>query len=614
MADRPRQAAGARSPQASGPADAPAAPRVVRQRPVIPERYALREKDGVRFLECDEAPRLRAIIDPEMAVSRSEAASLGERVILLDGAGSFGPTIDTEHKLYNLDHHEGCERLFTLATCEQALLLVHSGLELSEGDWTLYANDPDLDTVLAVWCLLNHRRVRELRDEARDVLLPLFRLEGAIDAHGAELAGLCGLPSDVLERTRRTIDDLLVRERSLKQTGSWATKNAYAYTLEMLRAVDLLVYEGDDFGDDTRIEEVYGHVEIAPRRVAVACRDRSGIYAVEQHLKSRWGDQLGIIALENQPGRYTLRRLSSVTGPDLEPAYALLNRVDPAVDGRPPGKRWGGSRDIGGSPRPAGTRLGADEVLALLHRAYASSTRWARVRRVAGGLALGLAFAGVAPLAGFLPTPEPLLSLAPGVAEAWRAGLASLVALLLGMGATRQASQRRPWVFGWRAPANGGGAWLAPVALLGALPAAAWAALAAPGSGAPALAARLAAAALGLAAAEVWFRGLVHGLFALDHPVQRPGGDWQVSRAAGVSTLAWAAVVAGLSAFALTGLGGTAWSPARIFAAVAAGALPVGLALAALRERTLSLLPGLGLQLAGLVAVVVGLALGLPAP
>ena len=39
--------------------------------------------------------------------------------------------LDNSSKLYNLDHHEGCERAFTLATCEQALLMVYSGVELS---------------------------------------------------------------------------------------------------------------------------------------------------------------------------------------------------------------------------------------------------------------------------------------------------------------------------------------------------------------------------------------------------------------------------------------------------------------------------------------------------
>ena len=358
MGDPPRHAAGPRSPSVGGgpavkvPASEPA--QQVRQPAVIPERYAARYKDGVRYLECDEAPRLRALIDPEMAVSRSEAVSLGPRVILLDGAGSFGPLIDSERKLYNLDHHAECERLFTLSTCEQALVLVQSGLELSEGDWTIYANDPDLDTLLALWCLLNHRRVRELNPEARDVLLPLLRLEGAIDANGPELARFCGLPSVVLEETQKRIDQLLSHERSLKQTGSWVNTKVYPYATEILRAIDAIVYAREDFGDYSSVEEVYGHVEITPGCVAVACRDRAGIYTVEQHLKTRWGDQLGLIALENQPGQYTLRRVSSISGPDLQPAYALLNRLDPAVDGRPSGKRWGGSQDIGGSPRPMG--------------------------------------------------------------------------------------------------------------------------------------------------------------------------------------------------------------------------------------------------------------------
>lgn len=350
MADPPRQLASLRYPPMSAGAEArfDKPPAIVRRLPVIPERYSTREKDGVRSLECDEAPRMRVVVDPNMAASRSDVSSLGERVVLLDGAGSFGPQIDNDRKQYNLDHHSGCERLFTLATCEQALLLVHSGLRLSEGDWTIYANDPDLDTVLALWCLLNHRRLRELRPEALDVLLPVLRLEGAIDSNGPELAKLCGLPSRVLADTQRRIDELLVRERELKQAGAWEKKDVYAYTIEMLRSIDAMVYQFEDFGDYTRIEEIYGHVEIAPRQVAVVCRDRSGIYTVEQHLKTHWGDQLSLIALENQPGHYTLRRVSSLDGPDLEPAYALLNRIDPAVDGRPPGKRWGGSQEIGG--------------------------------------------------------------------------------------------------------------------------------------------------------------------------------------------------------------------------------------------------------------------------
>lgn len=608
MADPPRQAVELRSPPA-GAADrgVPASRGVVRHLPVIPERYAVRGKDGQRYLECDEAPRLRAIIDLEMSVSRAEAGSLGERVILLDGAGSFGPLIDNDRKLYNLDHHTGCERLFTLSTCEQALLLVESGLELTEGDWTFYANEPDLDTVLALWCLLNHRRVRELRTEARDVLLPLLRLEGAIDANGPELARLCGLPSDVLEETQGRIDELLARERALKQTGSWGSKNVHAYTAEVLRAVDAIVYVREDFGDDTRIEEVVGHVAIEPRRVAVACRDRSGIYSVEQHLKARWGDQLGLIALENQPGVVTLRRVSSLAGPDLEPAYELLNRLDPAVDGRPIGKRWGGSPDIGGSPRPHGTELSAGEILEILERAYRLPRFGRRVRRTLTALTLGAAFLMLGPLVAWVLTPLALNAAPAGVAFAYRVALPAVLAILLASLATRVASRRRPWVFGWRTPAEGGGWWLAPLVLLGAAPLG-LALSAHVGTDVAELVAVALAGIAGIAAIEIWFRGLVHGCFAVDYPMQRPGGPWLLSRAAVISALTYAVVV-------VVAIGPEAGSPippalglSRIAVLGALGGLSfiAGLSLAVIRERSISLWPGVGLQALGVAAAAGG--------
>ncbi len=572
--------------------------------PEIPKRYALREKDDIRYIECDEAPRLRAIIDSQMSVSRSGAASLGPRVILLDGAGSFGPLIDNDEKLYNLDHHSDCERLFTLSTCEQALLLVHSGLDLSEGDWKIYANDPDLDTVLALWCLLNYRRVRELSPEARDILLPLFRLEGAIDANGPELASLCGLSNENLERTLQRIDHLLARERELKQARSWTKKRLLPYTLQMLRAVDALVYAAEDFGDYARIDSIYGHVEVAPGRVAVVCRDAGGIYAVEQHLKTRWGDQLSLIALENEPGQYTLRRVNKLSGPKLGPAYDRLNRVDEAVDGHPPSKRWGGSEDIGGSPRPTGTMLAADELLEHLERAYRPSTRWRRMRASMGAMLTGVSCILIWPLTSFIPAPASFPGFRGGVPASYSFGLASLLLLTVGMFFAHSTLKRRPWVYGWRTPIKGGGVWLFPITLLGAIPIAAWLSTSV-GTRGWEIATAVGAGWLAIAAGEIWFRGLVHGLLVPDYSVQRPGGTWSISRAAFTSSLAYA-VVATVMARPL--LDHALFPRLGVSEAeLALGSLTlffaVGLALSALRERSLSFLPGLTVQLGGFSVV-----------
>jgi len=574
--------------------------------PEIPQRYALRDKDGLDFLECDEAPRLRAIIDPSMSVSRSAAASLGERVILLDGAGSFGPLIDNEEKLYNLDHHAGCERLFTLSTCEQALLMVHSGLELGEGDWKIYANEPDLDTVLALWCLLNFKRVRELGPEARDVLLPLLRLEGAIDANGPKLATLCGLSREHLERTSRRIDQLLARERELKQAGSWSKKKLYPYTLEMLRTVDQLIYAPEDFGDYTRIEEVYGHVEVGDRRVAVVCRDGSGIYTVEQHLKTRWGDQLSLIALENEPGQYTLRRVSTLAGPKLGPAYERLNRLDAAVDGDPIGKRWGGSEDIGGSPRPTGTLLAHDELVQEIERAYRPLSWWRRSWKSSLAFLVGVGCLLFWSVANYFPSPFWDSGTRAGVPESYAFALASLLVLTVGMLLTRSASQRRPWVFGWRKTVNGGGWGLLPLALLGAAPAAVWASTSM-GSRPNEHAAAIAAAAFAIVAGEIWFRGLVHGMLVPDFEVQRPAGRWLISRAAFASSAAYAIVATTMTTPAFNYLlqAPIGASSIELFAGSLTLFFAVGLALAMLRERSLSFLPGVFVQLSGLAIAIV---------
>ena len=571
-----------------------------RPTPLIPDRYRIRETEEGSFLLCEEAPRVRISVSASHSFSEAEARDLGKRVILLDGAGSFPLLLDNKSKIYNFDHHEGCERTFTLATCEQALLVVHSGLPLAEGDWTVYANEPDLDTVLAIWCLLNYERLPRLDQRSRDILFPMIRLEGAIDANGTELARLCGLPERSLAEAQQRIDRLLARERDIKARGLWFATDLLHFTLESLTDIDRLIYSGHDFSEYAQVEEVYGHVEIARRRVAVACRDDAGIYEVERSLKTRWGNQLALIALEKEPHHYTLRRTEALSDLDLRAAYAKLNLLDPAVDGRPPGKAWGGSDNIGGSPRPTGTLLGPGDLLKILRLAYRKPTAWARLGRVGLAFALGLgvvafssatAWLGMRLLPGLRGLPEVL-------EQAARLSGFSVIAVLTTWVLTRSLSDRRAWLFGLRRPAWGRWLWLVPVVVVAAVPCRAWF----PQAFSPqpehlgALAGSLLLAAF---AVEYGFRGLVHGVLILDAPVQKPGGPWFFSRAVGVSAFAYAlaTLVATLPWILLSP---APWiEPVEEIVVVAAAALAGGLALGVIRERSLSLWPGVALQILG---------------
>ncbi|MGH2901965.1 MAG: hypothetical protein ACRDMZ_25040, partial [Solirubrobacteraceae bacterium] len=222
----------------------------------VVDRYRVTPaRDGAR-LHCDETPGIVVRIDASFAFSEADARRLGPRVILLDGAGQFAPLIDGDAKLYNLDHHQGCVRAFTLPTCEQALVLVAKGLELDRGSWTLYVNEPDLDAVLAIWILLNHRRVTQLGDAAQRVLFPLVRLEGAIDAGGTEAAAYCGVPEPALAESRARLDHLYRREQTLR---ALVDLDATARTAALLRELDSLVFAESDWSAWRPVEEVYGN-------------------------------------------------------------------------------------------------------------------------------------------------------------------------------------------------------------------------------------------------------------------------------------------------------------------------------------------------------------------
>ncbi len=576
----------------------------------LPNRYEIREVDGQRILRCKEAPGLGVRCDRGFAFSESEARKLGEFTLLLDGAGQFSPLVDDLRHLYNLDHHAGCQRAFTLATCEQALILVLKGLDLDKGDWTIYVNEPDLDTLFAIWVLLNYRRVRALSPAARDVVFPLLRLEGAIDANGFEVAEACGLTQDQLHTERARLDQLHQRELAARQSGAWA--DLAQYCLDMLFAIDKLVFSGADFSDVPEIEKEYGHVNIGRDRVAVVCRDQAGIYEVEQRLKKIWGERLGIIALEKEPNHYTLRRAASLAGIALANAYAWLNLLDPAVDGHPPEKRWGGSDDIGGSPRPQGTGLLPREVSKILKLAYEQPTLGARLQRLLTAI---LWTCGLVALAGGLiggwrwlrgVRPDP-------VSTALQLGG---FGLLLTFGAavlTRRLSRGWTWLFGWRRSAGHDWLALAPAVLLPGLVGGVWVPPPPTLNSADVLLATALGCWLAALGLELTFRGLTHGLLVLDFPIEPLGGRWFVSWPTLIAALLYALLTAAAAPWLAAPWLAAPWlaapwlaapllvAPPTLAALTGAGepllafggALLAGLALGMIRERSLSVVPGI---------------------
>jgi hypothetical protein len=552
----------------------------------VRKRYVIRTDSEKRYLASLDAPNIAVRLERGLAVSGGAARKAPEGTIYLDGAAAGEPFMDTQRQVYNLDHHEGCVRSFTLSTCEQAMVLSIKGLDLRSGEWTLWANEPDLDTVLAIWVLLNHHHLSAEGSEVRRTIMPVLRLEGAIDAGGLRFAELCGFPEDLTQRTMQTIDELRREELFQKSTGNWSSLDFLEHTRRVLHGIDALVYAPGELAEIPDIEEI-ARVPITGDRIAVICRAGSGIYEVERGLAQLHGNRVGLIALQTSPGTYTLRQSDSFLPISLDQIYERLNTLDPAVRGD--ANRWGGSAEIGGSPRRTGTALSPGEIGGAVQWVYRQPSTLRRALAVAAAVLGAVAATALGLTVSALGEPGGSgLGDWPSVLASGRQPLFAVVVLavsacavlagwshrhLLGLGPPR----------GWR--------WI-PLALVGAAAGVlggAWSA----GTGGGDLDA-LGVLLLAPLACELMFRGAVHGLLAGSWRIQHTGGRWFVSVPTLITAVLSAAFVLFLTDGATGAWGLGVWSlPLRVVAA-----LVFSVACGVVRERSASVLPPVLIHLA----------------
>ena len=497
----------------------------------LPDRYSIRRRGEDRELVCRASPTVVVRVERGLTVSAGNARKAPPGTIYLDGAAEGGPFLDVEKAVFNLNHHEDCVRPFTLATCEQAMVVIRKGLDLQSRDWTIYANDPDLDTVLAIWVLLNHLRLNDIDQEIRRKVLPLVRLEGAIDAHGLEMQDLCAFPPELQESTFADLEHLRSKEVALKKEGRWNEIDFLEYTAGVLRAVDALIDSSHHFEGVLEVEEL-ARAEIGEKQLAIVCRGDTGIYEVEPHLRRLHGKRLGVVILQKDPRTYTVRQVDPFLPATLESAYERLNLIDLAAGNRRSGNRWGGSGEIGGSPRATGTSLTPRQIADAFARAYHKPTRGERL----GTLAVVLLRTTVVMLAAMVATyylgwrSDP----AGSIKGYFRSQAGIYVGVLGGISVVLILAflRRGRKLHGLCLPAGLDWLVLLPGALLGGLAGGAWIFTAALTSSRFLLKHHWTEIiiAIGLPiTAEVLFRGLAHGTLAQRFRTQHTGGPWFLS-------------------------------------------------------------------------------------
>ncbi len=509
----------------------------------FPDRYSIKGEGAERVLVCLEAPNLQVVVKAGLTATASAAHKAPPGTIYLDGVAQAEPFLDHNKKIYNLDHHEGCVRTFTVATCEQALIMCVKGWDLQDREWKIFANEPDLDTIFAIWIILNYKRINNPSAIHRRSLFALVRLEGIIDSLGLEMKELSGFPAEVLQKLMRIIDRLRATELELKKAGEWANADYLEYTIGVLRMLDQILIKVGELDDFKGVEEL-ARVELTNNRIAVVVESDLGIYELEPYLTKLYGNRLGWVALRKGESEYTLRQIDLFMPASLEELYQRLNFMDPTVKGRINVNRWGGSGDIGGSPRSTGTKLTAEQIALACRDVIDKRSDIRHVKRflISAGFTLLILIAAIATGQNWQP------SLWFGV-ETMRVGFmgqmfgyhAALLIFTLIMLAG--VAWRQPWQFGFMRPIGKDWWMLLPFAVFCGLTGD----MLVPGptvfASDPGIALTLALILIPISL-ELLFRGLVHGMMAQLATIQNCESRWFFSGPTIGSALLYALVVA----------------------------------------------------------------------
>ena len=340
-----------------------AAPEATTTAPSAPH-YQIGQDGEKAYLFGRDTPNIHLHVDRGLSVNEATRRHYPHQSIFLDGVYNEAPFLDNTVRQYSLDHHIGCIRSFTLATCEQAAMMVYQGLPLEEGNWQLYINEPDLDAVLSAWILMNYHALSRENGKLLRQAMPFIRLEGAVDAHGLEMSHFAALPPEQHDDYMKQIEQLRHEEKQLKANNHWEKMDAIGYTRQQLVALDDALLPEDYLANMLEVREL-DRVPVSPERMAVLCQSHQGIYAVESELRQRYGKQLAIIVLDQGDGHFTLRQVDPFLHRTLTEVYDRLNQREAEISADAQ-SRWGGSSDIGGSPRSDGSQLAGETVLEII--------------------------------------------------------------------------------------------------------------------------------------------------------------------------------------------------------------------------------------------------------
>ena len=265
--------------------------------------------------------------------------------IAIDGAVA-GPALDTENNRYSFDHHAGCFRFCTQASCEQARTAILLGLNPEK--FNLYLNDCDTDVCMTVWLLQNPDRIKE------PLVIKLVNAIGIVDSHAGAIC------INGMTKTVEWVSSVEVDFKRDKSNYENLSNGNLRHILDAtLRRIDQ--YVDGEAAIDISKQEVHNEYKILRNEndYIVVQSENSHIYST---LYAAGFNKIVLVRpLENGSLAVSIAKRSDfVDNFNLNKMYEKLNQIEPG---------WGGGSSIGGAPRNAdGTRskLKLEQILDVI--------------------------------------------------------------------------------------------------------------------------------------------------------------------------------------------------------------------------------------------------------
>ncbi|MGV8087048.1 MAG: hypothetical protein ACP5N1_05455 [Candidatus Woesearchaeota archaeon] len=262
----------------------------------------------------------------------------------LDGVVLGGPRFDDVSMHLNLDHHDNVVREATMSTAEQAYYAVKGGLFKSFTKPTVYINDTDQDTTLAVYILENH----QLFEGAKSIpeFNRLLELDSRLDVTGGAFP--MNLEDELLQQHSWVFEPYTEFRRSGKLSN--ADENMMRENIEsmMPRITALIEGKAEKIQLNTEHEIVYQseHFMMINEKGATHAR---------YYLFSKGMDAFISIVAKRSDNKYVYsigRRSRFIPFPVIK-LYEKYN----LIEGLKKENGWGGSDIIGGSSRKYGSNI-----------------------------------------------------------------------------------------------------------------------------------------------------------------------------------------------------------------------------------------------------------------